>query len=228
MVWNPEGYMGTISKLERARLYLVAGAGNLQDHKGFKAVEEAVEGGVDILQLRDYSLKDSKLFSMARQFRALTRRYRILFIVNNRPDIARLSDADGVHVGQEDLSIHEVRKIIGEGKIVGVSTHSLDQAQKAISDGADYIGVGPVYPTPTKEGRSAVGVDYVRQVAEIHPPIPFFAIGGINSSNIEEVLRVGATRLAVVRAITEAKNPKAAAEELQKALEKRPVKAARP
>ncbi len=220
--------MGTISKLERARLYLVTGAGSFQDHKQFKVAEEAVEGGVDILQLRDYSVKDSELLSMARQFRALTRRYRILFIVNNRPDIARLADADGVHVGREDLSVQEVRKVIGEGKVVGVSTHNLDQAQKAISDGADYIGVGPVYPTPTKAGRPAVGVEYVRQVAEIHPPIPFFAIGGINSSNIEEVLRAGATRLAVVRAITEAKNPKTAAEELQKALDKRPAKAARP
>ncbi len=149
--------MGSISKLERARLYLVAGAGNPKDHKVFKAIEEAVEGGVDILQLRDYSLSDSELLSMAHQFRALTRRYRILFIVNNRPDIARLADADGVHVGQEDLPIKEVRKIIGEGKVVGVSTHRLEEAQRAISDGADYIGVGPVYPTPTKEGRPAVG-----------------------------------------------------------------------
>jgi thiamine-phosphate pyrophosphorylase len=220
--------MGSISKLERARLYLVAGVGNPQDHKGVLGVEEAVEGGVDILQLRDYSLKDSELLSIAHKFRALTRRYRILFIVNNRPDIARLSDADGVHVGQEDLTIAQVRKIIGEGKVVGVSTHSLDQAQKAISDGADYIGVGPVYPTPTKEGRPAVGVEYVREVAALHPPIPFFAIGGINPTNIDEVLRAGATRLAVVRAITEAKDPKAAAEGLQKALDKGHVKAARP
>ena len=219
--------MGSISKLERARLYLVTGAGISPDHKDFKMVEEAVEGGVDILQLRDYSLKDSELLSIAHKFRALTRRYRILFIVNNRPDIARLSDADGVHVGQEDLPIAEVRKIIGEGKVVGVSTHRLEEAQKAIAEGADYIGVGPVYPTPTKEGRPAVGVGYVRQIAEIHPPIPFFAIGGINSSNIEEILRAGAKRLAVMRAITEAKNPKAAAEELQKALDKR-LKAARP
>lgn len=220
--------MGTISKLERSRLYLVAGAGSLLDHQDFKAVEEAVEGGVDILQLRDYSLKDAELLSLAHKFRALTRRYRILFIVNNRPDIARLVDADGVHVGQEDLSVKEVREIIGEGKVVGVSTHSLEEARKAILDGANYMGVGPVYPTPTKRGRPAVGVDYVRQVAEIHPPIPFFAIGGINLTNIEEVLRAGATRLAVVRAITEAKNPKTAAEELQKALDKRSAKASRP
>jgi thiamine-phosphate pyrophosphorylase len=187
-----------------------------------------VEGGVDILQLRDYSLKDSELLSIAHKFRALTRRYRILFIVNNRADIARLSDADGVHVGQEDLTVAQVRKIIGEGKVVGVSTHSLDQAQKAISDGADYIGVGPIYPTPTKEGRPAVGVEYIQEVAAIHSPIPFFAIGGINTTNIDEVLRAGATRLAVVRAITEAKDPKAAAEGLQKALDKGRVKAARP
>ncbi len=220
--------MGSISKLERARLYLVTGAGSPLGPQGFKMVEEAVEGGVDILQLRDYSSKDSELLSMARQFRALTRRYRILFIVNNRPDIAHLSDADGVHVGQEDLPVAQVRKIIGEGKIVGVSTHSLDQAQKAMSDGADYIGVGPVYPTPTKEGRPAVGVEYVRQGSEIHSPIPFFAIGGITLSNIEEVLRAGARRVAVVRAITESKDPKAAADELQKALDKGPAKASRP
>lgn len=204
--------------MSRARLYLVMPVGK-NAKKSYRIAEAALKGGVDILQLRDYSLGDSQLLAAAREFRKLTCRFKALFIVNNRPDIALLSDADGVHVGQDDLSVKEARAIVGKSKLVGLSTHHVTEAKKALRSGADYIGVGPVYATPTKKGRPAVGLRYVHQVAVLKPKIPFFAIGGVNSSNMSEVLSEGATRVAVVRAITEAKDPFSAAKALKEALE---------
>jgi len=187
--------------------------------KSYRIAEAALRGGVDILQLRDYSLNDSQLLAAAHEFRKLTRRHKTLFIVNNSPDIALLSHADGVHVGQDDLSVKEALAIVGKGKLVGLSTHHITEAKNALGSGADYIGVGPVYATPTKKGRPAVGLRYVRQVAALKPKIPFFAIGGVHSGNLSEVLGAGATRVAVVRAITEAKNPFLAAKVLKETLE---------
>jgi len=210
------------TKLHQARLYLVMGVGKESPAKSFRIAEAALKGGVDILQLRDYSLTDPQLLSAAKKFRVLTRRHRTLFIVNNRPDIARLSDADGVHVGQDDLSIAQARSILGRGKLVGLSTHRLQEAKRAFAEGADYIGVGPVFATPTKAGRPAVTVKYVRQVAALEPKIPFFAIGGIDASNIGQVLQAGASRVAVVRAITRSGDPRRAAEGLKWALGNRP------
>jgi thiamine-phosphate pyrophosphorylase len=203
-------------KFLRACLYLVIGTDSAKQRPLIQTAEMALKGGVDILQLRDYSLKDSELLKMARQFRGLTEKFNALFIVNNRPDIAVLSDADGVHLGQEDMPVADARKILGEGKIIGVSTHAPDQGCLALAHGADYIGVGPVYATPTKPGRPAVTVEYVREVAAMKPSIPFFAIGGIDLSNIQDVLDAGAHRVAVVRAITNAEDPQKAASELKK------------
>lgn len=205
-------------KLLKAALYLVIGSDSTQSHPLLGIVEEALKGGVDILQLRDYSLKDSELLKTALAVREITQRYNVLFIVNNRPDIAVLSAADGVHLGQEDMPVAEARKILGPRKIVGVSTHAPDQACLALAHGADYIGVGPVYATPTKAGRPAVTVEYVREVAAMKPPIPFFAIGGIDLTNIQEVLKAGAHRIAVVRAIANAEDPQKAAKELKEKL----------
>jgi thiamine-phosphate pyrophosphorylase len=206
------------ARLRQARLYLVMGVGARDPKKSYRIAEAALKGGVDILQLRDYSLNDSQLLAAAHEFRKLTRRFKALFIVNNRPDIALLSDADGVHVGQNDLFVKEARAIVGKGKLIGLSTHHLTEAKKALGFGADYIGVGPIYPTPTKKGRPAVGLRYVRQVAVLKPKIPFFAIGGVHSGNLGEVLGAGASRVAVVRAITESKNPFSATKALKEAL----------
>ncbi len=173
--------------------------------------------------MRDYSLSDGGLLKAALEIRELTLKHKAVFIVNNRSDIALLSKADGVHVGQDDLPVLEARRVLGPDKIVGVSTHSIDQAKKAIADGADYIGVGPVYATPTKEGRAPVGLDYVRQVSDLKLSIPFFAIGGIDASNLERVLEAGARRVAVVRAIGNAAGPQAAAAGLLQILEKYPL-----
>lgn len=214
-------------QLSKSRLYLVMGTSSVLGMSWLETAEQALRGGVDVLQLRDYSLKDSELLSAALEMRDLTRKFEALFIVNNRPDIAKLADADGVHVGQDDLSVSSARKILGDGKIVGVSTHALDQAQKAIADGADYIGVGPIFVTPTKAGRQPVTVEYVRQVAAMKPTIPFFAIGGIDLSNLNKVLENGAERIAVVRAIAEAPDPQKAASEFKKHLKLHPLAATR-
>ncbi len=209
--------------LSKTRLYLVTGQNLPDDRPTPKIVEASLKGGVDIVQLREYSLKDSALLKMARDIREITRQFNALFIVNNRPDIAVLSEADGVHLGQEDMPVTEARKILGPGKIVGVSTHAPDQACMALAHGADYIGVGPVFATPTKAGRPAVTLEYVRQVAAMKPPIPFFAIGGIDLTNIQGVLEVGGRRIAVVRTIFDADNPRNAASELKKKIMAYPI-----
>jgi thiamine-phosphate pyrophosphorylase len=179
---------------------------------------------VDIVQLREYSLTDSALLAMARKVREVTRAYDALFIVNNRPDIARLSDADGVHLGQDDMPASEARKILGEGKLVGLSTHGMDQARKAIADGADYIGVGPIYPTQTKKNVvPAVSLDYIKQVTVSGMNLPFFAIGGIKLNNLEEVLKAGARRVAVVTGIVKTLNVQKVSGEFQEMLGKYPL-----
>jgi thiamine-phosphate pyrophosphorylase len=210
-------------QLANARLYLVTDQELSEGRSTPEVVEAALKGGVDMVQLREYSLTDSELLKMARKIRGLTHQFKVLFIVNNRPDIAVLCEADGVHLGQDDLPVEEARKILGTGKIVGVSTHSLDQAKKAIADGADYMGVGPVHATPTKPGSPAVTLDYVRRVSELNPPVPFFAIGGIKLHNADEVLKTGARRLAVVTGIVSALNVEKVAAEFKEITLKYPL-----
>jgi thiamine-phosphate pyrophosphorylase len=159
-----------------------------------------------VLQLRDKRLADRELLERARQLRALTRGTPTLFILNDRPDLAELADADGVHVGQEELAIAEVRRILGPQRLIGVSTHSLDQARQAVLDGADYIGCGPTFPSETKAFAGFPGPELLRQVAaEI--TLPAFAIGGITLENLPAVLQTGFRRIAVSGAITSAAEP---------------------
>jgi thiamine-phosphate pyrophosphorylase len=200
-------------RLEGSRLYFVTGAPS-GGRTLAQTVEAALRGGVDIVQLRDKTLKDGALLTLAHELRRLTQRAGALFIVNDRVDVALLCGADGVHVGQDDLPPQAVRRLIGPDLLLGISTHAPDQARKAISDGADYLGVGPVYATPTKAGRPAVGLEYVRSVAALAPKVPWFAIGGINTSNLPEIVAVGARRVAVVRALSESENPSEFAQNL--------------
>jgi len=212
------------SQLSKSRLYLVTDQELSENRDTVTTVEEALKGGVDIVQLREYSLSDSELLTMAHRVRELTRTHKALFIINNRPDIAKLSDADGVHLGQDDLPVAEARKILGEGKLVGVSTHGMDQARKAVTDGADYIGVGPIYPTQTKKNVvPAVTLDYVQQVAGSGLALPFFAIGGIKLHNLQEVLSAGARRVAVVTGIVKTLNVRKVSAEFKEALGKYPL-----
>ena len=210
-----------IERLHESRLYLVTDQELSKGRTTSSVVQKALEGGVDIVQLREYSMTDWELLKVARELRLLTKQNNALFIVNNRPDIAKLVNADGVHLGQDDLPVEEARKILGHGKIVGVSTHEMAQAQKALSEGADYIGVGPVYPTQTKKNVvPPVTLSYVKQVAQWKQAPTYFAIGGIKHSNIGEVLEAGARRVAVVTGIVGANDIKQATLEFKQSLEK--------
>lgn len=199
-----------------ARLYvLVTGS---ESYDGFaQRIESLVAAGVDVLQLRDKQLSDRDLLQRARLMRRLTRDSATIFIVNDRPDIAVLSEADGVHVGQDELTVADCRTIMGLQRLVGVSTHNMNQARQAIADGADYIGCGPVFPSQTKLFQDYPGLDFLRAVQrEIR--LPAFAIGGINEANVAQVLKVGFRRIAVSAAVTAAKEPAATARMLRTAV----------
>jgi thiamine-phosphate pyrophosphorylase len=212
-------------RLSSARLYLVTDQALSQGRTTTSVVEAALKGGVDIVQLREYSMTDWELLKVAQEVRLLTKKHNALFIVNNRPDIAKLSGADGVHLGQDDLSVEDARKIMGVGKIVGVSTHEIDQAHKALVDGADYIGVGPVYLTETKKNVvPPVTLEYVKKIHQWKQAPPFFAIGGIKLHNAAAVLDAGARRLAVVTGIVGAADIRQACLEFKEIIAKVPLK----
>jgi thiamine-phosphate pyrophosphorylase len=196
-------------RLARARLYLVC------DRRPEVFLRAALGGGVDIVQLRDKQASDEQVLEAATVFRRVADEHGALFIVNDRPDLAVAADADGVHVGQDDTPVSEARAVVGPDRIVGLSTHSPDQI--AAARGVDYIAVGPVYATPTKPGRPAVGLELIRHAAA-HAPDPWFAIGGIDRGTVGAVAAAGARRAVVVRAITEADDPGAAARALGEAL----------
>lgn len=176
----------------------------------------ALNGGVDIVQLREKELPRREVELAALTFRRLCDTYSALFVVNDDPDLARACNADGVHVGQDDMSASEVRAAVGPDAIVGLSTHSEEQLAAAAEQPVDYISVGPIWETPTKAGRPAVGLDLIRHAAAATPH-PFFAIGGIGLSNAAQVVDAGAERICVVRAIRDAEDPTVAAEELRNA-----------
>lgn len=172
----------------------------------FSTVEEALKAGLKLVQYRDKSTDDLVRIGNAEKLCQLCHQYGALFIMNDHVDLAAAVNADGVHLGQQDLPIAVARRILGSDKIVGRSTTNPQEMEKAITQGADYIGVGPVYETPTKVGKAAAGLEYVRYAAA-NSLIPWFAIGGIDLSNINDVLTAGAQRVAVVRAIMQADDP---------------------
>jgi thiamine-phosphate pyrophosphorylase len=208
-----------IERLRRSRLYAITSSNHPDPQDLLGRCEAVLRGGADLLQLRLKGAGDDLLLDLAGRLRDLTARYGALLILNDRPDLAARVDADGAHVGQDDLPVQETRRVLGEGRLVGVSTHSVEQARRAVEDGADYIGVGPVFPTPTKAGRAAVTLDYVRAVSQMRLDLPAFAIGGIDLDRLPEVMRAGARRVAVVRALLDANDPEKAARDFQKALE---------
>jgi len=203
-------------RLRTARLYLCCEA-RPAGADPEPLLRAALNGGVDIVQLRDKELPRREIELSAQTFRRLCDTYSALFIVNDDPDLARACNADGVHVGQDDMPATEARAALGPEAIVGLSTHSEEQIAATAGQPVDYISVGPIWETPTKEGRPAVGLDLVRHAATAAPH-PFFAIGGIDAGNAAEVVDAGAQRLCVVRAIRDAADPMALAEELRNAL----------
>ncbi len=204
--------------LEDKKLYLVTNSDKFESEDLFlDAVASALKGGVDILQLREKNMPANKIIELGKKVKLLCAEYGATFIVNDRVDIAYVLDADGVHLGQDDMDIESARKILGNNAIIGISTHAPEQAQKAVNDGADYIGMGPVFTTPTKPGRQSVGLEYVKWVSE-NIKIPAFAIGGIDLDNVQDVVNAGAKKIAVVRAIINSDNPEKAAQEFLKVL----------
>jgi len=208
----------SLERLDRARLYvLVDGRPSQEDFAAL--VQSLVDAGVHVLQLRDKTLADRRLLERARLLRQVTRESDTLFIMNDRPDLAVLARADGVHVGQEELTVKDARTIIGPDALVGVSAHSIEQARQAVLDGASYLGVGPVFPSETKQFDEFPGLELLRAVgAEIR--LPAFAIGGINRASLPEVLSTGFGRIAVSGAVTTSADPATATRDLLAALEK--------
>jgi thiamine-phosphate pyrophosphorylase len=200
-------------RLRTARLYFVCNARpNGEDPEPL--LRAALGGGVDIVQLREKQLDRRAIERAGATFRRLCDTYSALFLVNDDPALAISCRADGVHLGQDDVAVAEARELVGNDRLIGLSTHSREQIDAAA--GADYISVGPVWETPTKEGRPAVGLDLVAYAAR-DARLPFYAIGGIDPGNAAEVVAAGARRLAVVRAIRDAGDPAAAAAELRRA-----------
>jgi len=205
------------TRLAAARLYLVCDARELAE-----VLPAAITGGVEIVQLREKNLPDDELLVLANAARGLCERGGALFIVNDRPIVARDAGADGVHVGQDDMAVAEVRELVGPQMLIGLSTHAPQEIDAVDSELVDYIGVGPVHETPTKLGRPAVGTELVRYAAA-HAPVPFFAIGGLNAQNVGDVLEAGASRIVVLRAIAGAEDPELAARELRDLLDAHPL-----
>jgi thiamine-phosphate pyrophosphorylase len=200
--------------LERSSLYLVAPA-ELKAGRLSEIVPLLVAAGVDVVQLREKDMSDADIKRVAPPVALACKEAGVPFILNDRPDLARDVAADGVHVGQDDEPVPAARRTAGG--IVGMSTHSRDQIVASEPLRPDYIAVGPVYETPTKPGRPSVGLELLSFAAQ-HASVPWFAIGGIDIDNIGDVVRAGATRVVVVRAITEAADPIAATAALKAAL----------
>jgi thiamine-phosphate pyrophosphorylase len=201
-----------LARLRDARLYFVADRGGMA-----RALDGALAGGADVFQLRDKDASDDELLAADDGARERCHAAGALFVLNDRPDLAAACGADGVHVGQDDAPVQRAREQVGPDAIVGLSTHSMQQAQSGCRSGADYIAVGPVHATPTKEGRPAIGVEPVKYAAA-HVSVPWFAIGGIDAATVAAVVKAGARRIVVVRAIADADDPEAAARALRTAV----------
>lgn len=200
------------ARLADARLYYVSSS--------LHALDGALRGGADLFQLRMKDAPDDEVLAAAAEARELCARHGALFILNDRPDLARDCGADGVHVGQDDEPVAAARAVVGDDVVVGRSTHAPDQL--AASADADYVAVGPVWATPTKPGRPAAGIEYVRHAAAHARDRVWFAIGGIDETTIGEVAAAGASRVVVVRALDEADDPERAAATLRAALDAPP------
>lgn len=201
-----------LRRLEHATLYVLLDGGSTLARFS-ELARDLIDAGVGVLQLRDKQLDDRRLIERARRLRELTHAADTLFIMNDRPDLAALSRADGIHVGQEELSVKDARTIVGPEALIGVSAHSLEQARQAVLDGASYLGVGPTFPSQTKSFDAHTGLELLREVAgEIR--LPAFAIGGIDRENVPNVLSTGFHRIAVGNGILNAPCPSSAAREL--------------
>lgn len=198
------GIPGLYEKLSHARLYVLLS--NISSkHSVLETARFVLDGGADIIQLREKLLPDKDFISIAEDLLRLTSKTEAALIINDRVHIAKLVNAAGAHIGQNDMKIDKARYILGAKKIIGVSTHSLKQAIEAEKDGADYIAIGPIFPTGTKDYEPVIGAEIASEVL-INVKIPIFAIGGINLSNIGQVLKTGISKISVSSAIINSKD----------------------
>ncbi len=201
-------------------LYLVTDRGLAGERPLSQILAAAIRGGVSIVQYREKNASFRQMLAEARELRAICHMHHVPFIVNDRVDLALAVDADGVHVGQEDMPAALARKLIGPGKILGVSAENVDQAREALEEGADYVGASPVFSTPTKpDAPPPLGLQGLEEITRACP-LPVVAIGGINSANAVDVLHAGAAGLAVVSAIVAAEDAERAARGLRQAIDR--------
>lgn len=211
MRWN-------VTFLSSFRLYVIIDRAAAGDRDLVEVASAAIRGGADVLQLRDKAASPRQFLKVAERLRSVTRRAGIPLIINDRVEIAHAVGADGVHLGQDDLPLAAARRLLGSGCLIGQSTHTLEQARAAEAEGADYLGCGPIFPTPTKPDYGSVGTALIGQVMQA-VRIPVVCIGGIDHSTVAQVVRAGAERIAVVRAVCAATDPEAAARDLKQTLE---------
>lgn len=211
-----EANLSSRQRLFNKKLYLLVTAESCR--YGIETtVRDSTAKGVDIVQLREKSLSDRQMIDLGKKVREWTYEHEALFIMNDRPDLAVACGADGVHLGQDDMAIHEARKVVGSRLLIGVSTHNLDQVREAVYQGADYLGVGPTFPSQTKTFGDFAGLDFVSQVAK-ETSLPWYAIGGIDSDNLGQVLQAGASRIAVSATVCAAANPRGVVSDLAEKL----------
>lgn len=203
--------------LRHCRLYGIVDLGYVVPEQALEATGQLLAGGIDILQLRAKTLEPGKVRELAGAMHELTERAGIPLIINDYPEVALAVGAEGVHVGQDDVAVTEARSVIGNGKVVGKSTHSLDQATRAADEGADYIGFGPLFTTPTKPEYPPIGT---ADIGEVHGRVslPVFCIGGIKLENLGNVLAAGARRVVIVSGLLMAKDIAGATREAQRIL----------
>ncbi len=193
--------------MKELKFYLVTDSDILRDRDFYNSIEEALKGGVTMLQLREKNASGKEFLEKAIKLRELTKKYNVKFIINDRVDIAMLCDADGVHVGQSDIPANKVREIIGEDKIVGVSARTVEEALTAKENGADYLGVGAMFTTRTKLDAKSVSIEKLKEIQEVIK-LPVVAIGGLSLSNIYKLKECNVDGYAVVSAILGAENIK--------------------
>lgn len=193
--------------MKELKLYLVTDSDILRDRDFYNSIEEALKGGVTMLQLREKNASGKEFLEKAIKLRELTKKYNVKFIINDRVDIAMLCDADGVHVGQSDIPANKVRELIGEDKIVGVSARTVEEALTAKENGADYLGVGAMFTTRTKLDAKSVSIEKLKEIQEVIK-LPVVAIGGLSLSNIDKLKECNVDGYAVVSAILGAENIK--------------------
>ncbi|MCK4224049.1 MAG: thiamine phosphate synthase [candidate division Zixibacteria bacterium] len=204
--------------LLKVQLYVIADKKICGDKNIEEVVSRAIDGGAEMIQYRDKESDYDDFLKIASKLKTLCKEKDIPFIVNDRVTVALKTDADGVHLGQEDLSIQEARGILGFEKIIGKSAKTIQQAKEAEDDGADYVGVGPIFDTPSKQIEKPIGVEIIRK-AKDSLKIPFFPIGGINLNNLDQIIRAGGKRVAVISAVVLSDDVKSSAAKLLERLQ---------